>query len=386
MAYDANATRTHIYVSGAIIYAANHNDNENTIYSKHNGAFHETTGHTHTGAVGDGPLLPYVPPVGSIVAWDDYGGALSFSTTYWEYCDGTLVSSATSPIFGLAKRDMSNRYIVGYGTEGGGDIGTAPYDATPWGNASHQINIQHNHSATTTVNNENAHTHSVNIANFTSAAGTAHLHAIGTMAVNPASTAVTGTSGTEATHVHTVNPPSTGLSGTLTNESSHTHTSGTLYARIAGHPTIGGIYWDSYTASWTPDHKSYWDASYYGNVAATNAMTYGAVVSGSTAAGTSHTHATSGLSVDIASFNSGAPTTAHSHGAGSYVVDIASTAVSGAMSTESAHTHQVDPPATTSAAGSAHTHTASTTTGNALSATQSIQPRSMKLRYLIRVL
>ena len=51
------ATRVHIYVAGAVILAANHNDNEDEIFDKHNDAFNATTGHGHTGATGDGPKL-----------------------------------------------------------------------------------------------------------------------------------------------------------------------------------------------------------------------------------------------------------------------------------------------------------------------------------------
>lgn len=54
---DFTATRAHVYTTAAVIYAAYHNTNENEIYNKYNGAFHETTGHGHTGGTGDGPKL-----------------------------------------------------------------------------------------------------------------------------------------------------------------------------------------------------------------------------------------------------------------------------------------------------------------------------------------
>lgn len=54
---DFTATRAHVYTTGAVIYAAYHNSNENEIYNKHNAAVHATTGHTHTGGTGDGPKL-----------------------------------------------------------------------------------------------------------------------------------------------------------------------------------------------------------------------------------------------------------------------------------------------------------------------------------------
>lgn len=54
---DFTAVRPHIYVSGAVILAANHNENENGIYNPFNASINGTTGHTHSGATGDGPVL-----------------------------------------------------------------------------------------------------------------------------------------------------------------------------------------------------------------------------------------------------------------------------------------------------------------------------------------
>ena len=54
---DFTAIRTYVYVNGATILANENNTNENTIYTQHNAAFNGLTGHTHTGAVGDGPTL-----------------------------------------------------------------------------------------------------------------------------------------------------------------------------------------------------------------------------------------------------------------------------------------------------------------------------------------
>lgn len=49
--------RSFVYIPGALIRSSENNTNENTIYGGHNGAFNEITGHEHTGAPGDGPLL-----------------------------------------------------------------------------------------------------------------------------------------------------------------------------------------------------------------------------------------------------------------------------------------------------------------------------------------
>lgn len=51
--------RPFIYVFGTIIDPNQNNPNETTIYGGHNTSMNGTTGHTHTGAVGDGPLLTF---------------------------------------------------------------------------------------------------------------------------------------------------------------------------------------------------------------------------------------------------------------------------------------------------------------------------------------
>ena len=87
-------------------------------------------------------------PIGSIIPFYDFNGALTFDTDYWAYCNGQSKtiggSSRTLP-------DLSNRYLVGFGTEGGADIGSAVWSTTPVGNASHQVNLAHTHTI--------AHTH-----------------------------------------------------------------------------------------------------------------------------------------------------------------------------------------------------------------------------------
>jgi hypothetical protein len=42
--------------------------------------------------------------------------------------------------------DLSGRYLVGFGTDGGGDVDTAAWATAAVGNASHQINISHTHT------------------------------------------------------------------------------------------------------------------------------------------------------------------------------------------------------------------------------------------------
>jgi hypothetical protein len=83
-------------------------------------------------------------PIGSIIAWNDFNGLLALDANF-RYCDGSVIVAVGSPIDGQTTDDLSGAYIVGYGTLGAGDIGTAPYDATPTGNANHQINLTHTH-------------------------------------------------------------------------------------------------------------------------------------------------------------------------------------------------------------------------------------------------
>lgn len=54
---DFTATRSFTYVDGAIIDPDENNVNENTLYNKYNAAMHDATGHGHTGATGDAPIL-----------------------------------------------------------------------------------------------------------------------------------------------------------------------------------------------------------------------------------------------------------------------------------------------------------------------------------------
>lgn len=96
-------------------------------------------------------------PIGSVIPWNDFNGVLTLDANY-RYCDGSVIVAPGSPIDGLTTDDLSGAYIVGYGTLGGGDIGTVPYDVTPVGNPNHQISIDHTHTHTHT-HNLSSHTH-----------------------------------------------------------------------------------------------------------------------------------------------------------------------------------------------------------------------------------
>lgn len=96
-------------------------------------------------------------PVGTILPFYDFNGTVSFDTGAYAYCDGSVVADAASPLNGLTLPDMSNRYLVGFGTEGGGDIDTAAWATAPVGNASHQANLEHSHP----ISSDGGHSHTV---------------------------------------------------------------------------------------------------------------------------------------------------------------------------------------------------------------------------------
>lgn len=367
---DFTATRPHVYVSGAIIFASNHNNNETTLYNAHNSAFNASTGHTHTGTTGDGPKLSLsslslneLPPVGSIIAFYDFGGSLTFDATKWAYCNGaaatfTGIGSQTTP-------DLSGRYLVGFGTDGGGDNDSAAWSVTPVGNASHEVNLQHSHTVDAHTHTGPSHTH--DMANHTHT-GPSHTHTMThTHSIDPPST----TSTSSGSHSHTVNSHT--HTGPL-----HNHDNGSLAALIyMNNPSTGtsdGIYMlSASTVSWNADTRD--DA---GGAQATfpTGLTTGAAIRGSTgdegngatgsaSPGTdsqgSHTH-----DVDIAAFTSGAASSSNTGADG--------TGATGVPSTN-----------TTSASGTGATGSATPGTDSQLSTTQSIQPRSVSVRFIIRI-
>jgi len=229
-------------------------------------------------------FTPCIPPIGSIIPFYDFDGGLTFDSNYWAYCDGS--SKTVGDIGAQTLPDLSNRYLVGFGTEGGGDIDSAAWATVAVGNASHQINLQHSH----TVDN---HTHDVDIGSFASGAGTAHSHTVGTLQFTTANYTYNG-----ATDSHLLMYDSNGSASNMINS---------LQASNSN-LNLGYICQFAKTYSFTAYTKD----------------------------GT------------------------------------------GSVASESSHTHSVNPPNTTSAG-------ATPGTDNQLSSPQSIQPRSIRVRFIMRI-
>ena len=124
-----------------------------------------------------GDILKYFVPIGSIIPFYDFNGTLLFDAAHWALCDGTIKTVAG--IGAQTLPDLSGRYLVGFGTDGGGDIGSAIWSAAPVGNVNHQINLQHLHSinhghADTLAFTGPSHDHSIG----------AHYHGKGTLSIS----------------------------------------------------------------------------------------------------------------------------------------------------------------------------------------------------------
>jgi hypothetical protein len=223
-----------------------------------------------------------LPPVGTIIPFYDYNGALTFDTDYFAYCNGqTKTINGTSRVL----PDLSNRYLVGFGTEGGTDNGSAAWATDPVGNASHQINIAHTHTG-------GGHTHDVDIVGFTSGAGSSHSHGAGTLKFKVGSS-----------------------DGYYFNFDDGAGNTRALIQKLSETNCLA--------------NGTVWNAAYLGQFTG-EAWTWN---------------------------NSG----------------------SGSTATEAAHTHAIDPGNTTSTSGGA------VATGSGGSSTQTIQPRSVRIRYLMRI-
>jgi len=107
-----------------------------------------------------------IPPIGSIIPFYDFDGDATFDSDYWAYCDGST-KTLTGGIGSKTLPDLSGRYLVGFGTDGGTDIDSAAWATAAVGNASHQIDV--------------SHTHTTDISSFTSGSESSHTHGGGSL-------------------------------------------------------------------------------------------------------------------------------------------------------------------------------------------------------------
>ena len=112
-----------------------------------------------------------IVPIGTILPFYDYNNTLTFDNTKYAYCDGSIVNF--TGIGPQTTPDLSGRYLIGFGTVGGGNIDTDPWATPAVGNAGWTINIQHSH----TVNN---HTHDLSNHHHSIGSDGLHNHASGT--------------------------------------------------------------------------------------------------------------------------------------------------------------------------------------------------------------
>lgn len=182
-------------------------------------------------------------PIGTILPFYDYDGALTFNTSNYGYCNGQTLAFAG--IGNQITPDLSGRYLAGFGTVAGGDIGTATWATAAIG--ANTINIEHTHA----VGN---HTH--DMANHTHTGGT-HTHDMG----------------------------------------NHTHGPGSLYAQVAIGPSAWLYTRQTAVATWASTNSDD-----IGGAQTSDNNTEGTVVQGDT--GTPSTNTTSGATGDT-----GAPST-----------------------------------------------------------------------------
>lgn len=102
-----------------------------------------------------------VVPVGAIIGFADYDGAATIDPDVWAYLNGQTINDADSPLNGKTLADASGRYLVGLGSDGGGNIGAVAFSNTPVGNAGHTVNLQHSHIVDPHSHSINAHSHTV---------------------------------------------------------------------------------------------------------------------------------------------------------------------------------------------------------------------------------
>lgn len=308
--------------------------------------------------------LGAMPPVGTIIPFYDFGGALKYDSKYWALCNG----STGVKIAGIADPqtlpDLSNRYLVGFGTEGGGDIGTAPFDTPAVGNASHQINLQHSHTVDPHSHSTPDHSHSLSDHTHSTPS---HKHSL------------SGHTHASATHNHYVGQHSHSISEHFHNHFSSPKDLKKLFEekKIAQAGRTYGLSGSAYEES-SPNYRVKDDSGGW-----VNRVTHGyhiGVAAGDNDEG-EHDH---NILLD-----------AHDHGGLTGYTDLKNTSTTtpeptGAPSVDNTDTSgggTTGKPSvnSTDKSGGGTSGSASPGTNSQLSASQSIQPRSVRVRFLMRI-
>jgi len=318
-----------IFAADTTILSAQVNQNLNDIKVTHNGNFDATTGHKHTGAAGDAPKidltglnLPELTPIGSIIPHYDFNGGLTFDTNKWAYCNGQS-KNITGLVGPQVLPDLSGRYVVGFGTDGAGDLASAAWATTPVGNTGHLADTSHSHVVNAHAHDMVGHTHSM-----------PHTHGL-------------------AGHTHTVNAHAHTVGG-------HYHGKGTLNITASGAHTHGVPV--TVGAAGGPPYINCDDG---GNGAAAGTVT---------TTSETHIHANSAF----------AGLVGHTPGSdGDSGFDTSNTA----PGTGGPSVADTGSPSISDTGGPSTATTSSTAPGTSISgpAALSIQPRSIRVRYIMRI-
>lgn len=121
----------------------------------HGGATIDTTGLVTLSGSGSGGTVP----IGTVIPFLDYNGINSFDSDFWKMMDGTVIG--VGPMAGQFTEDLSGRYLIGFGTDGGGNIGSTAWTVGQVGNIGSQINISHSHTVAAHTHSLQNHTHTL---------------------------------------------------------------------------------------------------------------------------------------------------------------------------------------------------------------------------------
>ncbi len=182
---------------------------------------------------------PSLPPIGTIIPFYDFDGALAFDDDYWSYCDGRTVEIAGIGFQELP--DLSGRYLVGFGTDDGGDMASAAWDDAAVGNVGHVVNLKHSHENSTLSLVKPALVGSIGIAGEHEHTVYAHYHGVGSMSVASNVTGITlyreggGNSSGGKSSFDISDHGNAGYISAFINDPGHTHS-------LSGHVGLNEVY------------------------------------------------------------------------------------------------------------------------------------------------